>query len=421
MGKNENVHNSIYVSVLGKFSIQRMVDGKGGSEVVQSLENIPQRQRNFLQYLCVFHDKEVSQEELIDALWETDMDVQDPVNTLKNTLYRTRLLLEELGFSDGKKLLLYRRGFYTWAPELSITLDAEEFDRLYEQYNAAPDTHLGLQAALRALELYNGDFLPGATDALWTVSPRTYYHGQYLKLAREAAARLYKQGRLKEATELCRTATTADPYDEELQLLMLQVLHDSGLTQTAVQHYDKISKMFMEQLGVTPSTELAEFYYKLTQNDETQELNLSVIRTQLLENEPVEGAYFCEYFVFQNMYRLMARSTLRTGQAIQLAMTVLFDRDGEPLPTKRCTEAMDALHSAIYRVLRTGDIFTRYSRNQYLIMLPSSSHENAAMALERMLATYRRSLSGMTTQVQYSILPVLAPGEGGSKPVPKEE
>lgn len=414
MGKSEHIYGSLYVSVLGRFSIQRTEDGKGGAGAVQSLDKISQRQRKLLQYLCVFHDKEVSQEELIDALWETDMDVQDPVNTLKNTLYRTRLLLEELGFPDGKKLLLYRRGFYTWAPELSITLDAEEFDRLYEQYMAAPDTPLGLNAALRALELYQGDFLAGATDALWTVSPRTYYHGKYLKLAREAGTQLYKQGRLKEAAELCRTATAADPYDEELQLLILHVLHDAGLTQTAIQHYDKVSKMFMEQMGVTLSAELSEFYYKLTQSDETQEVNLEVIRAQLPESEPVEGAYFCEYFVFQNMYRLIARSTVRTGQAIQLAMTILYDRDGEPLPAKRCTEAMDALHSAIYRVLRTGDIFTRYSRNQYLIMLPSSSHENAALAMERMLAAYRRTLSGMTTQVQYSILPVLPPGGGAA-------
>lgn len=414
MGKSVNVLSSIYVTVLGKFLIQRQSPEEEDNEAARTLEHIPQRLRNFLQYLCVFHEREISQEELIDALWDTDTDVQDPVNTLKNTLYRARQLLEELGFPDGKRLLLYRRGFYSWSPELQISLDAEEFDRLYEQYSAAPDTPLGLKSALRALELYHGDFLANATDALWTVSPRTYYHGQYLKLAREAGTQLYRQGRLEEAAELCRTATTADPYDEDLQLLVLQILQDSGLTQTAIQHYDKISKMFMEQLGVTPSAELSEFYYKLTQNDETQEVNLEVIRAQLLENEPVEGAYFCEYFVFQNMYRLIARSTVRTGQAIQLAMTILYDRDGEPLPAKRCTEAMDALHSAIYRVLRTGDIFTRYSRNQFLIMLPSSSHENAAMALERMLAFYRQSLSGMTTQVQYSILPVLPPGGGAA-------
>ena len=70
---------------------------------------------------------------------------------------------------------------------------------------------------------------------------------------------------------------------------------------------------------------------------------------------------------------------------------------------------MGVLHDAIHRILRSGDVFTRYSRDQYLIMLPSSSYENAALALERVIAGFRKTLSGMTTQVQYSILPVLPP------------
>lgn len=406
---------SLYVTILGKFSIQRLAPGESVLSGTSEQVGLPLRQHSLLQYLCVFHDREVSQEELIDALWEADSDIGDPANTLKNMLYRTRLLLEELGLPNGKQLLRYRHGSYSWAPELHITLDVELFDRLCEQYYAAPDTPQGIEAALRALKLYSGEFLPSATDSLWTMSPRTYYRGKHLKLTRETAGSLYRQGRLEEAMELCSSATGIDPFDEESQLLMLELLQSAGLTQTAIQHYDKMSRLFMEQLGVTPSPELAEFYQKLTRSDEPRELNLNTIRSQLLEDEPVTGAYFCEYTVFQNMYRLIARSTMRTGQAIQLAMTVLCDQDGSPLPIKRCTEAMDALHATVHRVLRTGDVFTRFSRDQYLIMLPSSSHENAALALERVLAAYRRTLSGMTTQVQYSILPVLPPDTPGTE------
>lgn len=397
--------DALYVSVLGKFSIRR-VAGAGGQDVP---EEIPLRQHSFLQYLCVFHDREISQEELIDAILDPLSDSDNPVNTLKTTLYRTRLLLEELGFSDGKTLLRYRKGFYSWAPELKITLDIEEFDSLYERFYGASEPGKGVEQALSALRLYRGEFLSNAAGSPWTVSMRTYYHGKYLKLARDTAGVLYRQGRLEEGMELCSAATTADPYDEEGQLLMMELLHASGLTQAAVQHYEKVRRLFMDQLGVTPSPQLAEFYQKLTRSDEPREMDLYAIRDQLLEDGPVNGAYFCEYSVFQNMYRLIARSTMRTGQAIQLAMTVLQDQKGETLPTKRCAEAMDALHAAIHRVLRTGDVFTRFSRDQYLIMLPSSSHENAALALERVLASFRQTLSGMTTQVQYSVLPVLPP------------
>lgn len=398
----------IYVSFLGRFSIQ-LLDGanQGAKSASPRL-----KQHSFLQYLCAFHDRPVSQEELIGAIWEEGSNAGDPANTLKTTLYRTRQLLEHIGIDHAKDILIYRRGFYSWAPQAHITLDVEVFDRLYDQFYASPRLYQTLDCALEALALFKGEFLANASGSLWALSMRTYYHGRYIKLARDAAGVLYQEGRLEEGIALCRSATTADPYDEETQLLMMKLLHAAGLTQSAIKHYEEVRGLFMDQLGVTPSQELSGFYRKLTRSGEPRELDLQVIRSRLLEDAPAAGAYFCEFSVFQNMYRHIARSTLRTGQAIQLAMVVLYGAKGEALTAKRCTEAMDALCGAISKTLRTVDVFTRFSRDQYLILLPSSSHENAAMALERVIAAYQRTLSGRTTRVEYSILPVLPPKSG---------
>lgn len=405
---------SLYVTVLGSFSIRLTGDGHGESH--GGTEGAALRQRSFLQYLCVYHDRPVSQEELTEALLDGEDEAGDPTKILKNNLYRSRLFLESLGLPNAKELLCYRRGVYTWAPEVTITLDVEVFDELYDRFYATPGVP-DLAAGQEALKLYNGDFLSSATGNLWTLSIRTYYHGRYLKLARDVAEALYDQGEVEEGIKLCRLVTSADPYDEDSQLLMMKLYHAAGLTQSAVKHYEGIRSLFLEQLGISPSQPLADYYRTLNRTDEPRELDLKVIRSQLLEEEAATGAYFCEYSVFQNIYRLIARSTMRTGQAIQLAMTVVSDREGNPLEAKRCTETMGVLHDAVQRILRSGDVFTRYSRDQYLIMLPSSSHENAALALERVLSAFRKTLSGMTTQVQYSILPVLpAKKEAEEKP-----
>lgn len=406
----EKTKSSLYISLLGKFSVRLNV-GEGDEQIAKEMPAATMlRQRAFLQYLCVFHDREVSQEELIEAIFDSEEGVNDPINTLKNTLYRTRLLLENLGVEDGKKALLYRKGFYSWSPDIEIKLDTEEFDALYERFYKAEEPAAEIETALKAFSLYGGEFLPNAMNSLWTVSLRTYYHGRYIKLARDAAELLYQQGRIKEGVEICRVATTADPFNEDAQLLMLKLLNAADMTQLAVQHYEKIRSMFMEQLGVTPSQELSDYYRKLLRSDEPRELDLSAVREQLLETSTVDGAYFCEYAVFRNVYRLVARSTIRSGQAIQLAMATLYDAKGEPLSLKRCATPMDVLHDAIHRALRTGDVFTRFSRDQYLILLISSSHENAAMAMERVLKLYRGTPSGTRTKVWYSILPVLPPG-----------
>lgn len=398
----------IYVSLLGKFSIQLLDEANSGVKPPST----HLRQHSFLQYLCVFHDRSVSQEELIEAIWDDDTDTGDPAKTLKTTLYRTRLLLEDIGIENAKDILIYRRGFYSWSPKVHITLDTEVFDRLYDQFYASPMLYKTLDSALEALSLFKGEFISGSSGNLWALSMRTFYHSKYIKLARDAAGVLYQEGRLEEGIALCRSVITVDPYDEETHLLMMKLFHAAGLTQSAIKHYEEVRSLFMDQMGVTLSQELSDFYRKLTRSDEPRELDLQVIRSRLLEETPAEGAYFCEYSVFQNMYRIIARSIMRTGQAIHLAMVVLCGANGEALPAKRCTETMDALHDAISRTLRTGDVFTRFSRDQYLIMLPSSSYENASMALERVIAAYQRTLSGMTTQVKHSILPVLPPKFG---------
>ena len=75
-------------------------------------------------------------------------------------------ILEELGFPDGKQVLLYRRGRYFWAPELELRTDAEELEELYTAFSAAPDR--ALSAVLEFLPRYQGDFLPNAAGVSWT-------------------------------------------------------------------------------------------------------------------------------------------------------------------------------------------------------------------------------------------------------------
>lgn len=396
---------NLYVTTLGNFSVRLTEQAGAGEQAGEEQEGTPLRQRGFLQYLCVYHDRTVSQDELSEAILDSEGE-GDPTGILKNNLYRSRLFLEKLGLANAKELLRYRRGVYSWAPEVNILLDVEVFDELYDRFYSAADPP-DLTAGHEALKLYSGDFLAAATGSLWTLSIRTYYHGRYLKLARDMAEILYEEGDLDNGMKLCRMVTAADPYDEESQLLMMKLLNATGQVQVAVQHYETIRDLYMEQLGISPSQPLADYYRTLNRTDEPRELDLNVIRSQLLEEGECHGAFFCEYSVFRNIYQVIARSATRTGMAIQLAMIVLNDREGNPLEPKRCAEAMGDLHDFIQRILRSGDVFARYSRDQFLIMLPSSSHENAAAALERVLDGYRTTLCGRTTQVKYYILPVL--------------
>lgn len=126
----------LHVKTLGGFSLRCFHPDQPDVEITEQ-DSGSWRQWTFLQYLCVFHQRRIPQEEIIDILWG-DVEINNPVNTLKTLLHRTRLTLERLGFPDGKKVLLYRRGVYTWDPELTIRLDTEEFDSLRALFEADP-------------------------------------------------------------------------------------------------------------------------------------------------------------------------------------------------------------------------------------------------------------------------------------------
>ena len=53
-------------------------------------------------------------------------------------------------------------------------------------------------------------------------------------------------------------------------------------------------------------------------------------------------------------------------------------------------EQMAILREVVGRVFRKGDIYTKYSRCQYLIVLTGTGRENGAKAFERLYNAWKR-------------------------------
>lgn len=397
----------VKVSLFGAFSLRRKF--RGQEYLLTEQDSTSKRLWTFLQYLAAFHDRDVSQDELIEALWG-DSESSNPVNTLKTLLHRGRAMLERLGFSDGKQVLLYRRGVYSWNSELMLDVDAERFDRLCEQGESGD-----LEAAMQAIQIYKGDFLPSAAGSPWAVSMRTFYHTKFLKLCVDTAQALLERKEFNQVIQVCRAAISVDPFDENCHLMLMQAMAGTGQQQAAMQHYHEITSMLMDQLGVSPSEELTQLYRQLAKADMSMELDLGVVREKLLEDRP-RGAFFCEYGVFQDIYQLAARSAMRNGQVVQLAMVTVLDENGQRLETERCARAMEELRGTIQNKLRAGDSFTRFSTAQYLILLPTASYENGIKVLDRILRAYQETLVGKATEVKCSLLPVQPQVEGDQIP-----
>ncbi len=387
------------ITMFGEFSISN------GEKIITDQANRSKKVWTLLEYLVVNRDRAITQKELVDLLWP-DGDTKDPVNTLKVLMHRVRTMLDELGPESGKRMILYKSGTYGWNSELKCSVDTEMFTKALLQAVDAKDEQKKLNLLLRAIHLYEGDFLQKNGTEPWVMQLSKQYSGMFLQAAVEAAELLFAREEYTELISICRKVTGFCPYEETFYLYLLKGLINIKHTDQALEEYQRISELFFREFGITPSEELTALYKEVVETSHVPEMNLEIIKEKLAE-EPSVGSFYCEFEFFKTIYRLEARSAARTGQSVYVGLLTVMNAAGDDLPNqKTLNRVMDALHDTIRRTLRKGDIFTRYSLNQYLIMLPTTTYETSHMVMERIKKAYRREFPNTPVSLRYSTTPI---------------
>lgn len=361
-----------------------------------------------LEYLVAFRKRGVSQSELIDLLWPDDEeDVDNPINTLKTILYRIRTQLEELGFADGKKIITYSRSMYYFNPDVPIEVDSDIFEELCKKGSAPNfEENEKINILSDAIDLYKGDYLPKSAHIPWVIPLNTYYHSLYVKAVLEICGMLAEQKRWDEILEICQHAITIDAYIEQFHQYLIRSLIATGQQRAAATHYDYVTNFFYTQLGVNPSEELSSLYKQIKQTVNSAEIDLNAIKKSLDEQQMINGAFFCEYEFFKDLYRIESRVLERNGMTVYITLMTVTGRDGDDPPQKTINSSMNALSKAIESSLRRGDIYTRYSVCQYLIILSTVSFESGNKVVERVVSEFKKRYKKPTVNVNYKLLPV---------------
>ena len=396
-----NMNEKLIIKMLGEFSISCR------DHTVSDQNSRSRKLWMLLEYLVTFRDKVVAQSELIDLLWESEEDVENPANTLKTILYRVRALLDEIEYIDSKKIITYSRGSYAFNPDIPVEVDADEFERLYKESAAPGVTSENKIALLQKVEaLYKGDFLPKSAHEPWVVPIATYYHSIYISTVMELCGLLSGKRRWDEILDITQRAVNIDTYIEEFHQYLIRALMETGQSQAALAHYDYVTNLFYTQLGISPSQELTALYKLVKQTNNELELDLNIIKSSLGEFENIEGAYFCEYEFFKDVYRLEARAGARNGQSVCIALLTVADTTGSKPTQKVLNNAMQMLSVAIQNSLRRGDVYTRYSVSQYLIMLSTVSFETATAVIERTIRRFKTEHPKSPARISYKLQPL---------------
>lgn len=148
--------------------------------------------------------------------------------------------------------------------------------------------------------------------------------------------------------------------------------------------------MFYSELGVKVSDSITNLYREITKSVSNVEADLRIIEQQLHESEAVPGAFFCDYEVFRNIYRIQSRSILRTGQSFMLALLTVSDGQDNVPNTQLLTSAMGALRTITVESLRRSDVVSRFSPSQYVLLLGCLTYENGELVLRRICNKFSR-------------------------------
>ena len=391
----------LFVAMLGGFSLE--LNG-------QSIDDSSNRMRKvwlLLAYLIYTRNSRTTQSNLISLLQSAGSEeMEDPNGRLKALFYRARSMLNQLEDSAGHNLILYKNGSYTWNTEAPIALDVELFDQLCTQAIREQDAEAKLSLYLQALEVYKGDFLPKLSMEAWVMPISAYYHQMFLDASGYALELLEERSRWQDAEQLCVRALKIEPYSESLYQHLMRCRIASGNRVGARTAYEEMSELLFETFGVMPSDESRNLYREASRETNDQSVHIGTVRDQLKETDISKGAVFCEYDFFRLLYQVQARAIIRTGDVIHIALLSVRGQNRKELPRRSLDCAVENLQALVIGNLRQGDVVSRCSVSQLVIMLPQANYENSCAVCQRIIKAFSRQYPHSPAEIHFSVQPL---------------
>ena len=385
----------IKICMLGEFTLQT------GDVILRESGNRSRRIFGLLSFLICHRGHPVSQYKLIELLWGDSAEVANPENTLRILLHRARNQLDQLYEGAGRECILRKDGSYCWNPEIPVSIDYERFEQLCQSKGEDRLANL-----LEALSLYRGEFLSHQSSDSWVVPICTHFQNLFLLASQEAAQLLYADRRYEEAAEVCRRCLAAEPYSEPACQLLMQALAAMNNPKAAAEVYESFSKRLFDDFGIRPSQETRSVYRNAVHAPEDRTMAMDEVLEHLQEPEAPPGALECDYDYFKMLCFAERRSMERSGNVTHVALLSITGTPEKPLSKRSRNRIMDQLGESLRSNLRRGDVISRCSASQYILLLPKANYENSCMVCRRCMAAFQRKHPHVTARIHYLVQPL---------------
>lgn len=400
----------VIVKMLGGFSIQR------GANSIDDRSNRMRKVWLLLAYLIYHRNTRLTQDNYIALLHGKNDDTVDLSANLKAMFYRVRTMLDQMDGTAGHDLILRKGGTYIWNPDVPLQLDTVEFEQLCREGDSAETELERLELYQKALELYRGDFLPKLSMEAWVMPLNAYYHRIYLETVEKTLLILSSREQWISIGTLCDAALKVEPYSELLYQYRMRSRIALGDRAGALTAYEEMSDLLYSTFGVMPSEESRAIYRDASRTMDSKSLAMDAIREQLQENRTASTALFCDYDFFKVLYQSQARSLIRNGDIVHIALFTVQGQDGKELPRRSLDRAMENLKELLLNSLRQGDIVTQCSLSQLLVLLPQANYENSCAVSTRLTRAFFRQYPHSPADIRVVVQPMEPMSPLGAEP-----
>ncbi len=358
---------TLYVTMFGKFDMVYRGESLTGRRTSST------QFYAFMQMLIHFRDEGVSREFLERGLFE-GKHMADENHALQSVMYNAKKRLQNAGLPDH--CFSRKKGVYDWNPSIMVVEDAAVFEQYFERSMQEEDADKRLWMLLRTIYTYKGKFLGQYQSVTWVAEEAKRYQRMFRECMELTASILRGLDDYRRLKELGEHASKADPF-QNWEAIAMEGLNGLGRYEEAVTLYEDTVELYLKENHMHPSQALKDLMRQAQEYVSSPFETLEEIQDHICEPaDAVHGAYLCSFPAFQNIYRLTVRAAQRSRIKVHLMLCNIVDGNGN-LKTDAGLDALsERLERAIQNSIRRGDAFTKYHRNQFLILLVNTERED---------------------------------------------
>ena len=183
----------------------------------------------------------VTRDEILESLWP-EMELDKAVKNFHATGYYLREALKKRNLDH---LLERKNGAYRLKWE-EVNSDEKSF---IEAMEVLMKGNPGMETLEAILQIHENTYC-GVDDYRWADDRRNNYESLYLRALDTLAEKLDEMADDKRKLSVLRQMIKQDPYNEEFHEKIIEVLLRTRHIEAAHQHFNRMEKMFKEDLGI---------------------------------------------------------------------------------------------------------------------------------------------------------------------------